>query len=117
MKLIIDAATEAEVTVNIGGWLLEIEVTNVPEDRQWKIDELRGERDYTEIEARANEERHTTLIHTVTALEDELTALKLTRMPIRNKINAIKRAREITNWGLKESKDLVDAIFMAAGTL
>jgi ribosomal protein L7/L12 len=99
MKLIIDVNECTSFTVGLSGVMVDIEVTNVPEDRQWKIDELRSERD------RANE-NVTDVLGSLDKANKEISDLKRAAQPM-NKIQAIKKVRGMTSLSLKESKDLV----------
>ena len=108
MKITLDASQETSATVTFQGITVDVTVENVPEDRTWKVDNLRRERD----EERAYAARLRKTIDEMGIRVRELTS----RTAVRNKIQAIKKVREITGWGLKESLDLVTAVLAAVDT-
>jgi oligoendopeptidase F len=106
MKLIINVANERYANVEVSGFKFEVELENVPEDRQWKIEELRGERDRLQVDFNNVADQLSQALATIRTQRTEAA-------PVRNKINAIKKVRELTNMGLKEAVDLTDAMVVA----
>jgi Ribosomal protein L7/L12 C-terminal domain len=116
MRLVIDVSNDKSF-IEVQG--LQIELVNIPEDCQWKIDELRTDRDAAVARAKELEARPCTgpkyfdgtPIDVVQQVRSFLEDLKRgVAYDTAHKITLIKFARQFTGMGLKDAKDLVDSI-------
>ena len=126
MKLIIDVQNDPSF-ISLLNNTVEIELTNIPESRQWKIDSLREERDQKNKELSAlydrldNLEAELLAANALVAAAQSGPAVDTERvenmvkdiasgdtLSKENRICIIKAVRTLTSLGLKEAKDLVD---------
>lgn len=104
MRLTIDVQKDCPC-VSFGGH--EIELVNIPEDRQWKIDELRRERDRALAELEARPWTGVSPVVAAEVLRDAIAGA----FSHDKKINCIRMVRQLTGLSFKESKDIVDGQF------